>query len=1156
MSFRKLASAVSLLLLIFLSALTLWGQGGTGEITGIVKDPTGAVVPDAQVTLTNDATGVARNTKSSAAGVYTFPALPVVGTYTLSVAQPGFKEFKASGIVVSVGAVNTRDIELQVGQQQETVTVEAGAQDVQATESQVSGLIDQRVWQNMPLETRNQNSFIDLVPGAVPDLPGAGNTRGAAVNGTRGGSGNYMVEGMDNNDQGQGGRGQISSYDEGGAVTSISPDSIQEYRVITNSYSAEYGKAGGFITDTVLKSGTNKFHGSLFEYNRIQALAANNFFSNRSIDPVTGKKVQDRLVRNQFGGSIGGPIIKDKTFFFGSAEFHRAREASVTHAIGTTQQFLDWVNTGGLESWAESDPNGICMQYTGAACPGAFANSAKLGGIFNKLQSVGPFPVAQGQPCTAGDPNCTGGGYYTSGLTFPVPLYGDLYLPNPYHLNEYRVTGKIDHKLTARDQLSGYYLMQDAQSGDTYGGGAGDIGPAYIESGRNTNLGVTWDHTINSSAINTFKASFLRHIQNYPSPNPAYNTMPQIIPTDSLTVGFGLYAGLPQYFTDNQFQFQDHISFVRGKHSFKAGAEYRRIRNGSRFFNDAAGTFYPWGVEDMVTDLFFTEEAANAIGDTNPGSVYFASAAVDPTTGQVPQFYRGFRANEMAAYFQDDWRVTNRLTLNLGLRYEYFGVPHNFQPNIDSNFYFGSPVAGFLNNNVCSATVTNNCHSTNPFFPVTSLAAAVQGGNFQVRNHEIWNKDTNNFGPRLGFAYDVLGNQKLIMRAGAGVMYDRIYNNIFENIRFNPPYYSDNQIGSLVTGTPFGAMSTPGIYGYPFTSTAAFNNPAYAPKPNPRHMDQNLVNPYYEQLHFGLQYEIANGYVFEPEYVATFGRKLLGYYDINTFDGRTVPGQPTTRINPNIGADNFRTNAFSSNYNALQLGLRKTYSNGLGFQANYTWSKALDTVSDVFNARTIDVTDVQNIRYDYGPADFNLQHRFVANVSYNLPFFRQNRWLGGWMVNSIVSIQSGVPFSIYNGSSSKTSYDLNRDGRTGDRLVTVGGMAPMATVTGKSAADGYFNTADWTKYTCPADVNGGLWCDAPIGRNSMTGPGYWNTDFNVSKRFKVTEGSGLTFQANFFNLFNHANFHLPSGNVASTSFGKSTAAYDPRITQLALRFDF
>ena len=1150
-----------LLVLTVLATLvgTMWGQAGTSELTGLVTDPSGAVVANIQVTLTNTATGDKRTTTTTAAGIYRFSSLPVVGTYTLEVAPKGFKSVKVSNIIPSTGTTLTQDVRLDLGATSEQVTVEAGAETVQTSESQVSQLVDRRIWQQMPLEVRNQNSFIELVAGAVPQ-DGTGNNRGAEVNGTRGGAGSYLIEGADNNEQGQAGRGQLSAYDKGGASTSISPDAIQEYRVITNSYSAEYGKGGGFITDTVLKSGTNKWHGSAFEYNRIQALAAEDWFTNNS-----GGK--DALVRNQFGGSIGGPIVKDKTFFYGTAELHRVRQASPLTGTGTTQAFLDFVNSGAFETFQESDPAGFCMQDLLAACPGAFGpiggafptpGSSTQGPIFKNLYSLQKnfYPLA-----TTGLTN-VGNSLWAGGLNYPVPIYGSITLPNPNPQDEARWSVKGDHRFSDKDTLSAAYLSQDATNSIAFGGGNNVFGPPIVQDGKGQVATITWNHTFSPTVLNTFKVGYLRHTQNFPAP-PGVTGSAGYYTLDGIGVDLGVGQGLPQFFTENQFQYVDTMSVVRGKHSLKFGGEYRRTRNGSSFFLDTYGTVFPWGIEDVLTDLAFSDQASTLLGYGGYGGAYYMSAAINPSTNGLPDPYRGYRANEYAGFFQDDWRVTSRLTVNLGLRWEYFGPPHGVKPNQDSNVYFGSPATP-----VPTATA-------NPYFPVNDpFYASVATETFQVRNNEIWNKDTNNFGPRAGFAWDVFGNQKFVVRAGAGLMYDRIYNNVFENIRFNPPFFSDNDIFGV------GPVSTPGLFTFPFNdaSRAQFGSGgALAPTPNPRHMDQNIVTPYYEQAHFGVQWEFAKGWVFEPEYVGTFGHKLIGLRDINTFDGRRAVGQDASRPNPLIAGDNFRSNSYGSNYHSLQMSVRKTYSYGLSFQGSYTYSKSLDTVSDLFNNRAgARPTDGQNIKYDYGPSDFDLKHRVVATLSYDLPFMKENRWLGGWGVNSIAFWQTGHPFTPYDGAGGAA--DLNRDGRFTDRAVPTG--SPSSTILSDSAAAAlcgstgkcYFDPAKWgvtvpvtgvrTNYICPLSVNNGDWCNAPIGRNSIYGPHATNVDINVTKKFKVTESSSLTFQANFFDIFNHPNFLPPgtSANLASSQFGQITSTWGDngghRITQLALRFDF
>ena len=904
-------------------------------------------------------------------------------------------------------------------------------------------------------------------------------------------------------------------------------------------------------------------------------MTANDFFSNRG-------GIQDHLVRNQFGGSIGGPIVKDKTFFYGTAEIHRVRQSYPLTGTATTQQFLDFVQSGQFEQYQEGtgayapgsplpagSTYGVCVVAQGAACPGAFPLSSTIGPIFSALHSNPAlnYPLATSNFSNFAKGIWTGPSAPTNvalGLVYPVPVYGSVTANDPTSQNEARWSAKFDHRFSDKDTLSAVYLFQDATYMDKYIGGDNLIGPEYIQDGRGQNLGLTWNHTFTPTLLNTFKASYLRHTLNFPAPAGTFGT-PAYYTADGLSVDLGLATGTPQFFTDNQFQYLDTMSLVHGKHSFKFGGEYRRTRNGSSFHNDQFQTISPWGIEDTLTDLAFSDEVDRQLtGGAYYGGAYYVSAAVNPTTNQTPDFYRGYRANEFDAFAQDDWRISNRLTVNLGLRWEYFGPPHNFKPGIDSNLYFGVPVTPIPT------------ASSNAFFPTNNpFYAGVATATFQVRNAEIWNKDTNNFSPRVGFAWDVFGTQKFVVRAGAGIMNDRIYNNVFENIRFNPPFFSDNQIGLLRNGATAGPLSTPGLVTYPFTSVAQYNNPAFTPLPNPRHMDQNVVTPYYEQAHFGVQWEFAKGYVFEPEYVGTFGHKLLGLRDINTFDGRRafgnppcIPGDPTSdvscRPNPNIGADNFRSNGFASNYHALQLTVRKNYAAGLSFNVNYTYSKTLDDASDLFNnGAGLRPTDNMNPKVDYGPADFDTRQRFVATLSYDLPFLKQNRWIGGWGINSIIAVASGHPWTPFNSQGT----DLNKDGYRTDRIIP---LAPLAsTFLHGSPADGLVDRNQWGSFTCPASVNGGLWCNPSIGRNTLFGPGSADVDMNLTKTFKLTERAGITFQANFFNLFNHPNFINPtagiggSSNLASADFGKSrttwsTAGADGghRTTQLALRFDF
>ncbi len=1163
------------LILVLLTALSIglaFGQGGTGELSGVVTDPSGAVVANATVTLTNSATGEKRTTVTTPAGIYRFVALPVVGSYTMETAPKGFKTLKIANVVISVGTVTSYDIQLEVGTGAETVTVEAGAQLIETQDSATSQLIDHRVWEQMPLEARNANDFINLVAGAVPEQLAGGTFRGAAVNGTRTGTGNYMVEGIDNNEQGQGGVAVCgTACGQGGANTSISPDAIQEYRVITHGFSAEYGKGGGFVTDMVLKSGTNKWHGSAFEYNRVQALTANDWFSND-----VGSR--DHLVRNQFGGSVGGPIVNDKTFFYATFEAHRLREAAPITGTSMTQQFYDFVNSGQFATFVDAN-----------LCGGACSNlPTTVGPIFqSQLQK---FPLAMplvnsAENCsTSTTGNCVGQGLFTTGFAYPVPVYGTATEQQSTPIDQYRGSVKFDHNFSSNDVLHAVYSAEDVHfqcnfcNNDTGFFGVPEDNPNRTQTG-----GIVWSHTFSPSVLNQAKIGYVRHKANFFGPGS--EGIPEMLTIDSLVGQFGGSTAIPQLFTENQFQYKDDLSITKGKHSFKFGGEYRRTRNGSSFKADEWGHFWSWSAEDLITDSVFTDAVSTDFGYQNYyGGWYQAGAAVVPATGQLPNFYRGYRANEFAAYAQDDWRATKRLTLNLGLRWEYFGPPHNFQPGFDSNVYFGP------------ATTPIATASDNPFFPLNNpLIAQEATATFQQKNSDIWNKDKNNFGPRAGFAFDVLGNQKLVVRAGGGIYYDRLYNNVFENMRFNPPAYADENTG-FISGVAAGPTFQPGLLTIPFTSTSQFVNPALFPngfpKPIPRHLSQNLVNAYYEQWNFGLEYALGKDFGLETNYVGTGGRKLVGILNLNTFDGRTSGVGSSLRPNTLFNSDNARGNFYDSNYNAFNVTLKKRFSYGLSFNANYTYAKALDDLSDVFRARNaaISVTDVQNVRFDYGPSDFDIRHRFVLSYNYDLPLLKTNRWIGGWSLNGIFSWNTGAPVALLDAPASGHD-DGNYDGVRTDRPQYIGGGSPTNAIVGKeqvvngSNAYVYLDPSKFARvvndvageagtpgtayqdplslqyiFTCPANVHGGWWCDPNLSRGAISGPKFVNFDFGVSKSFRITEGTKLRFDANFFDIFNHPNFQNPQGNFFDPAFGQAQATYGDtgghRVTQLALRFDF
>lgn len=702
----------------------------------------------------------------------------------------------------------------------------------------------------------------------------------------------------------------------------------------------------------------------------------------------------------------------------------------------------------------------------------------------------------------------------------------------------------------------------DSVDSTTGGDATGSPGFPITALSRAQNWGASYTHIFSPTVLNEAKFSFLRH--NGEFPRNIDPTVPSIVTAfDALTVGFGLTSSLPQNFTDNQFQYQDHLAITRGRHSIKTGFEYRRTRNGSVFAANRDGLFLPYDTEDLLTDGWFGSDFDQGVfGGDAYGGFYDAEASVNPQTGEKPEYYRGYRANEFGVYVQDDWKIHTRLTLNYGVRWDYYGPPHNFRPGFDSNFYFGA-------GNVPLTPPSSSTRAPNPFFPANSVEYAREGtATFQLRDNEIWKKDKNNFAPRFGLAWDVRGNQKTVIRLGTGVYYDRFWNNLFENIRFNPPLFSFNQIGTLLNTFPVSPTATPGLYAIPI-DTALFNNPAFAPAPSPRHMDENMVAPYMEQVFFGIQHQLSGSMAVEVNYIGTFGHKLTGVVDLNTFPGRSLPSSvrdpntglrySSTRPNPTIGRDNARGNFYNSNYHSLQVQLTKRMSHGLQFQSNYTYSKALDYMSDAFNNRAsggggVRPYDTLNRALDYGRADFDLRHRFVTSVIYDLPVFRANRWAGGWTVGSIVALQTGLPFTIRN-----EGVDYNKDGNLNDRPDYVGGGNPDVAAINRGvspADDGYLKTADFVAPILDPSVNLGLWRDGRLGRNTLTSPGLGTVDFSLQKKFRFTERTSLRLDVNFFNIFNRVNFALIEGNMNSGQFGRSTASFGPRIGQIAARIDF
>ncbi len=1165
-------------------------EAGRGAVAGIVEDATKSVVPGATVTLANPSIGYTKTVTSDSEGHYEFGSLTVAAGYSITVTAPGFSTGKVANFPTSVGTVITENVSLSAGSANTTVEVQGGTiEQVQVDDSQVSQVIDAQVFTQSPLGVRDTNSFVGLTTGAASDAANTG--RGFAVNGARTGTGNFLLEGFDNNDQGLGGGANPFAS---GAVVSISPDAVQEYRVISSVANAEYGRAGGFTTDTVLRSGTNKLHGSLFEYNRIQALAQNGFFSKRS-------GLQDHLVYNQFGGSVGGPIYKDKTFFFASVELFRSRSGNPATFTGITQDYYNFVTSGQYEQWMEgtafqnftpiTDPNtggtidgeGFCPTYLGRTCPGAFADTAKLGPTFQKLYAAHPeqFPFGTRNFTNIPTDLFIGDTVYT-----PVNIYGVGSVTQTTVDNRGRGSLKIDHRLSSKDQLAFTYAVEEDGSTFNNGGGSSFPGPSELDFGGAQIFGARYTRAFTPRLLNDFRAGYLRHVRNFIGGET--DNAPDIFTADSLSTGFGNSNALPQPFTENQFSYEDAVTYTFGHHTTKGGFRFVRTRNGSSFFNDVHGLVAPWGANGLLSDGLNEQDAERLLdGGTTGGyhsaygTLYAASGSIDPSTGLPPDPYRGYRANEFNVYIQDDWKVTPKLVINYGLRWDYFGPPHNFRGGVDSNVYFGN-----------ATTVA----TANPFAPGGTLYLGEQSGGFRCvgftgcgnpalagtagyagpsNTSTIWDRDTNNFGPRFGFSYDTTGNGKFVVRGGFGIAYDRLYNNVYENIRFNAPRFVDNTTGYGEGQAGISEALRPLLVQVPFTGNSSIPTGAAVP----RHVDQNLKTAYYEQMHFGFETNILKGYVIETNYIGNLGRQLVGLENANTFEGRvacstaaqkvacaaaglTAAQMSTARPNSTFGNDNFRTNGFSSNYNAGQVSLRKGYAHGFQLNANYTYSKALDEISDVFTIKSggTGIPTPYNPSHNYGPADFDVRHQANFTVNYTTQSATHKYLLAGWSLSPIFQMHSGTP--IYVGDTNST-YDPNKDNVLGVERAVYKGTGNIKNSINHSVSPagngtkgtGYITSGSWGPYTCPKTVNAGLFCEVPGDRNQLYGLRQYNLDAQISKRIPLSDRFNVLLQAAFFDVDGHPEFSNPVGDVNSANFGESTGA-GTRDGQLSARIEF
>jgi len=1161
--------------LILAASGVAWSQTVQGVITGTITDPTGAVVPGATVTITNVGTNASQTATTGSDGSYRFGLVPP-GAYTVEVKAANFAVVRASGIVVEASQTVPFSVKLELAKASQVIEVTSQAPLVQTATSDLSTQIDRTTIENAPLADRDVFSTLPfLAPQVSPGLNMNPTSGGARESGTA-----YLLNGGDDND----------NFSEGAINIHPPLESVQDFSIKTNSMTAEYGRGVGAVVSANQVSGTNKLHGTVYEFNRNRSLNAADFFSNAAGNP------KPKYIRNQFGGIVSGPIRKDKTFF--SFAFDRIKLLS------------------GASLAASTSPNWYVP--TTAALSTLTATAGPIA-----KQVLAAFPPLTSDKACPNNPTTTGAGLQVGCISFFNPQTDT---QNIYY-------GRVDHNFSSSDRLSiAANIFREAFVDKYGGGGLTSSGPINGTTNNHFhNLTLDETHVFNSSLVNEVSVAHNRHYNTFIEGNGT-DSVPHIIIDNklenSLGYSFGPFeGGLVQGFVQDRWGVTDGLTKTVGRHSLKFGGgnQYGILyRNwdlggpGYYEFRELNGTFTP--ASDGVL------QADGTIAGIGPGQKphtnfandypYYQETSINPATGAKADAYRHYTYHDYYAFLQDDWKLSPRLTLNLGVRWDRYGAPAE-----DHGI-----MAQFTNFGTCSLSDRTCLHNLR-VGPVARM--------WKTRNHD--------FAPRIGFAWDVMGNGKMAVRGGYGIYYDRIFDNIWSNGAWNPPFYA------LID---FDASNGDAInYSNPDSIGTAYNpNGPNGPIPYPgkrvsvRTMDTNMHDSSGQNYFLGVERQVLGGLLLRADYQGSMGRHLPMLENYNRTDGQAYNAS-FSNIRPNslYTGFNYRSNSVSSNYNALVLEAQKRMGHGLQFQTGYTYAKLLDVNSELFagcstiGSFTAPYYYISNTlpKLSYGKAAFDHKHAYKFNVIYEVPFLKQQKGivghaLGGWTVSSFMQLYSGHPVDVYLGSNGRfqaqtvvcnnpptctlnttTLYndqngipfniagDYNLDNVLNDHPNFLGSNL-NAVYSGKSPADGIFKDNNPIGCGFPGATSQGVpqaaidYCNAQLGigtanslfgnpaypsgstpylrfgtlgRNVFHGPKFVQMDMALGKSFKLTESMKLDLRVSAQNLLNHPSFDCVDGNLDSGTFGAAQClAQNPsgttlgaptsRIMSLGLRLAF
>lgn len=1128
-SFKYLPYGVGILGLLAVAPIAIYAQVDTGAIGGTVTDPSGAVLPNITVTARNLGTNATRTATTGSNGVYTFTGVPAA-KYAIGVQAPGFNAYQQQ-VEITVGGSVTVDAKMTVGTGTQVVDVTAGSggAEVNTQNQEVSQIIDTQQVAQLPSLTRNPYDFVGVSGNVSNGDTAQGKAQNSSLrgvnynlNGQRASGTDILLDGIEN----------VDVFNTGVAQT-VPLDSVQEYRVVTNNFSAQYGRASGGVVNVITKAGTNALHGDAWEFNRLSAYTANTY------DNAANGVKKGNYTRNQFGFDVGGPIIKDKLFFFASTEWLRTRSSANQIALVPDASFLGLApsNVQSYFSTYGKSPSGTS---NGVITQGQLA--AKY-----SLNPTGPFAA----------------------LPASTPVFDQVSFASPTDAgggaptNQYYLNGRVDYSFTEKTQTYVRYALWKFTNFNGF-----DFSSPYAQYNVGdgaTDNSVLWNisHAFSSSLFANTKLSFTRYntintydatLQNVPTlflfnNASALGHQVQLPGYYSQVTGNG---GLPYGGPQNTIQWNQDLNWQKGNHAMQFGGTVLYIQSNRAYGAYAQaieqlGTSLPSGLDNFLTgnNVLFQaavnpEGALPCMKNYVTGTLTQTAACSITLPATSPSFARSDRFHDWAVYGQDAWKLTPRLTANYGVRYEYYGVQHNNKAALDSNFYYGP------GSNVVEQ-VRSGQVSTVPNSPIG----------------ELWKPQYGTVAPRVGFAYDLTGDGKTSIRGGYGISYERNFGNVTFNVIQNPPNYAVIQVKNTpVTNSNAGPLGgSSGSVPLPPTSL--------------RNVDENIRTAQTQFWSMSLERQLAPNTVLSATYAAARGTHL---YDIKNYNeqglGNLLLGDPITdaqgnfhysRPNNQYSSINNRGSNGDSYYEALNVSLQSSnlLRSGVSLVANYTYGHSIDDVSSTFSESNSASNGIGNLGYlnplapylDRGASDFDVRNRFVLAPIWATPWFKNQHSLlgeaaGNWTVTGIYTVRTGTPFTY-----SDSTNSLNAG--FGQGIPRYAPVTPLTKRSFRSSQGPAGSTPNnFLLGNLPLAQNysnaalGGISDFGPYpalmtARNALVGPGAWNLDMSVGKVFPITERVGLEFRAEGYDLLNHHNLYEVGYLNDVANYGYTSA---PQIT--------